>query len=206
MATACSGIILAGGMATRFSGKPKALLPLGRQCVLDYIFDVYRAVFDDIVLVANDPVTYQRWDALIVSDLFPDRSSLTGIHAGLFYCRHPYGFISACDTPFLRAETVTALIGAVEPGVDVVIPETAAGVEPLCAVYSARCLHVIERSLRQRQFKIQHIFSAVKVRKIPAADLRQTDPDLRCFFNINTPEDLAAAEALLGEGARKLDR
>jgi molybdopterin-guanine dinucleotide biosynthesis protein A len=190
-------------MATRFSGKPKALLPLGRQCVLDYIFRVYQAVFDDIVLVANDPVNYQRWDALIVSDLFPYRSSLTGIHTGLFHCRHPYAFVSACDTPFLRTETVTALICAVEPGVDVVIPETAAGVEPLCAVYSARCLHAIERSLQQKQFKIQQIFNSVKVRKIPEADLRQTDPDLRCFFNINTPEDLAAAERLLAESSRK---
>ena len=77
-------------------------------------------------------IKFLDWDVHIVTDLFPVRSSLTGIHAGLFHSRTPYAFFAACDIPFLKKEVVKAVIGAITPDIDAVIPETAAGFEPLC--------------------------------------------------------------------------
>jgi molybdopterin-guanine dinucleotide biosynthesis protein A len=193
----CSGVILAGGLSTRYGGENKALLHVGGMRILDRLFAVYSELFDEIILVTNSPREFLDWDALIVTDIFPVRSSLTGIHAGLFYARHPFAFFSACDTPFLKKELVETVLENLEPEIDLVIPQTSAGFEPLCAAYSQRCLKAAEEHLRRNQFKIQVALSGKRIKKIPEEVLRQKDPDLRSFFNINSPEDMAQAEELV---------
>jgi molybdopterin-guanine dinucleotide biosynthesis protein A len=196
MTPSVTGIILAGGQNTRFSGTNKALIRVGGRCILDGIYDVFSELFEEIILVTNDPIQYLEWDLNIVTDLFPIRSSLTGIHSGLFYMTDSYGFVAACDTPFLKKELVKTILDSIEPGVDIVIPETSKGLEPLCSVYSKRCLKPVEQQLTQQQLKIRQVFQKVRVKKLPEPILRKADPDLLSFSNINTPEDLARAEKI----------
>jgi molybdopterin-guanine dinucleotide biosynthesis protein A len=194
---ACSGIILSGGSNKRMGGKNKAFLPLGGQTILDRLYDALQGVFSEVLLVTKDPLQYLSWDLTIVTDLFPTRSSLTGIHAGLFHASAPHAFITACDTPFLKAELITALLEELEPRWDVIIPVTEQGSQPLCAIYSKRCIKPIESQLKNQDPKIVNFFPQVKVKEIPEERLRQADPDLTSFFNINTPEDLTASEKML---------
>ncbi len=185
---------MAGGKNSRFSGKNKALIRIGKKRILDRIYEVFTILFDKIILVTNDPVQYMEWDFDIVTDIFPIRSSLTGIHTGLFYTATPYAFFAACDIPFIKKELIEILLDSVEPGIDIVIPETSKGVEPLCSVYSKRCLKPIEEQLEKKSLKIQRMFQKVRVKKIPEDILRNVDPDLVSLSNINTPDDLARAE------------
>lgn len=194
MKNKCTGVILAGGKNSRFSGKNKALVRIGGKRILDRIYDVFTILFDKIILVTNDPVQYMEWDFDIVTDIFPIRSSLTGIHTGLFYITTPYAFFVACDIPFIRKELIEILLDGVEPGIDIVIPETSKGVEPLCSVYSKRCFKPIEEQLEKKSLKIQRVFQKVRVKKIPEDILRTIDPDLVSLYNINTPDDLARAK------------
>ena len=197
----CTGVILSGGLATRYDGTEKALLQVGGVQILDRIFDIYSELFEEIILVTNTPEKFLEWDCLIVSDLFQIRSSLTGIHAGLFYMANPFAFISACDTPFLKKEMVETVIGKIEPQIDIVIPETAAGLEPLCAVYSKRCLNSAQHHLEQKKLKVIKAFRKSRIKTISEKVLREIDPDLQSFFNINTAEDLKRAEEMVLEGA-----
>lgn len=193
----CTGVILAGGLSTRYGGRNKALLRVGGRRILDRLFEVFHGLFAEILLVTNRPEEFLEWDALIATDLFTVRSSLTGIHTGLFYARQPHAFFAACDTPFLQRGVIEAVLEGIEPSVDLVIPHTAAGLEPLCAAYSKRCLRAVEDHLRRGLFKIQWALAGKKIREIPEDVLRRRDPELRSFFNVNTPEDLARAEALV---------
>jgi len=193
----CTGVILAGGMNKRFSGRDKAFLSVGGKRIIDHLYSLFDALFEDIILVTNDPYKYLEWDMNIVTDLFSVRSSLTGIHAGLFYTLNPFAFFAACDTPFLKKELVETIISSIEQRVDVVIPETPAGLEPLCAVYSKECLKPVERQIIQKKFKIEQLFKKQRVKKIPEKILREKDPDLISFFNINTPQDQEKAEKML---------
>ncbi len=195
--TACTGIILAGGLNSRFDGKNKAFIRFGDRRVMDFIYDVFSAVFDEIILVTNQPAAYLEWDFTIVTDIFPVRSSLTGIHAGLFYAQTPFVFVTACDTPFLKKEIVETVISRIDPHAAVVIPETAKGTEQLCAAYSKICLPRMEQQIRNKQFQIKKIFRKLRVKKIPETVLRKADPDLISFFNINTADDYATAQARL---------
>jgi molybdenum cofactor guanylyltransferase len=150
-------------------------------------------------LVTNHPQQFLKWDLTIVTDIFDLRSSLTGIHTGLFYTNNPYAFFSACDTPFLKKELVEVLVEQIEEKIDIIMPETAAGFEPLCAIYSKRCLKPAEYHLKANKLKIQWAFRSNRIKNIPESLLRSVDPELESFFNINTPEDLAKAEAMVAE-------
>ncbi len=196
MGTSCTGVILCGGLSTRFDGVNKALLNVQGRCTLDRIYDVFTDLFDEILLVSNRPLQFLEWDLTIVTDLFDIRSSLTGIHAGLFYARHPYAFFAACDTPFLKREVVELILAGIEPHLDVIVPETAAGRESLCAAYSRRCLNPAEAALKQNKLKIQRVFRRLRTKIISEKALREIDPELVSFFNVNTPDDLAQAETI----------
>jgi len=196
MTLACTGVILSGGLAKRFDGREKAFLRIGEERILDKIYGVFKELFDEIIIVTNSPHQFVAWDLDIVTDLFDIRSSLTGIHAGLFYASNPYVFFSACDAPFLKREVVETVLDGIDDGIDLVIPETSAGREPLCAAYSRRCLNIAEQHLRQQKLKIQLAFRKCRIKTISEKKLRQKDPDLISFFNINTPEDLERAQEM----------
>ncbi|MBW2434598.1 MAG: molybdenum cofactor guanylyltransferase [Deltaproteobacteria bacterium] len=193
----CTGVILSGGLAHRYDGTEKALLRVGGERILDRLYGIYRQLFDEIILVTNNPEKFLEWDLLIVSDLFPIRSSLTGIHAGLFYMSNPYGFFSACDTPFLKKEMIETVITKIEAQIDIVMPETSDGFEPLCAVYSKRCFEAAQNHLERKKLKITKTFRKSRIKTISEKALRKIDPELRSFFNINTPEDLVRAEEMV---------
>jgi len=200
MKQTCSGVILAGGLSTRYGGENKAFLRVGGARILDRLFAAYTDLFDEIILVTNNPLEFLEWDVMIVSDLFPVRSSLTGIHAGLFYASNPFAFFTACDTPFLKKEVIATVLEHIDPAADLVVPQTSAGIEPLCAAYSKRCLKPAEDHLRLNKLKIQMALNKCRIKRIPEERLRARDPDLVSFFNVNTPQDLARAEELLAAG------
>lgn len=199
MRNSITGVILAGGENKRFSGMNKAFMRIGDKCMLDRVYRIYKEFFADIILVTNDPLQYLEWDFQIVTDLFPLKGSLIGIHAGLFYSTTPYAFFAACDTPFLQKELIGTIVDALDPEFDVIIPETDQGLEPLCAIYSKACLKPIEQQLFANVLKIQKFFQKVRVKKVPEASLRGSDPDLLSFFNVNTPDDLKKAENIVSQ-------
>jgi molybdopterin-guanine dinucleotide biosynthesis protein A len=77
------------------------------------------------------------------------------------------------------------------------MPETSAGFEPLCAVYSKRCLQPAQHHLEQEKLKIIKTFRKSRIKTISEKALRKIDPDLLSFFNINTPDDLKRAEEMV---------
>lgn len=198
MTIPCTGVILSGGLNTRFDGKNKAFVSVGGRRIIDRLLDVFSDLFDEIILVTNHPELFLQWDLTIVTDIFDLRSSLTGIHTGLFYSNNPYAFFSACDTPFLKKEMVEILVKQIEKKIDIIMPETAAGFEPLCAIYSKRCLKPAEDHLKANKVKIQWAFRSNRIKNITENQLRTVDPELRSFLNINTPEDLVRAEEMVG--------
>ena len=193
----CTGIILAGGESKRLNSVEKSNLLVGGRRIIERMMTVYEKLFHESILVSNRPTTHLEWDAVVVKDIYAKRSSLTGIHSGLFYTKTDHAFIAACDTPFLNTELVKAILQRIEPGIDVVIPRTDAGIEPLCAVYSRRCLQTVQHALEQNNLKIRNLFNKLKVKEISEAVLRKRDSGLVSFFNINTPVDLEQANRMI---------
>ena len=193
----CAGIILSGGLNTRMGGRNKAFIRLGGKYFLDRVYDAIPASFTECLLVTREPELYSRWDLRIVEDILSVRSALTGIHAGLVNTKAEYAFCTSCDTPLLKKETIRVLIDAIEPGYDVIVPAAGSYFQPLCAVYSKRCVPFIEDQLRRGNLKTDHLFDKIKLKKIPYERFEAFDPGLHSFFNVNTVEDLRRANQLI---------
>jgi len=192
--SSCAGIILAGGLNSRMAGRNKARLPIEGQTILDRLVVLFRVFFDPILIVTNRPRDYLDEGVILVTDLVDIRSSLTGIYSGLFYSPRPHAFITGCDMPFLKQELLELILKNLEDRWDVVVPVTKEGYQPLSAIYSRRCLEPMANQLAEGKLKVSHFFSKVRIKKVPETSLRQVDPELKSFFNINTPEDLDGLE------------
>jgi molybdopterin-guanine dinucleotide biosynthesis protein A len=203
---ACTGIILAGGESKRLNSVEKSNLHVGGMRIIERMMTVYEKLFSEIILVSNHPLTHLEWDAIVVKDIYTKRSSLTGIHSGLFYTKTDHAFIAACDTPFLNMDLVKVIVQHIDSDTDVVLPRTDVGIEPLCAVYSRWCLQTIQYALEQNNLKIRNIFKKLRVKEIPETVLRKMDPDLASFININTPEDLEQANRMINENGNRTTR
>jgi len=197
----CTGIILAGGRGRRLSGANKAAIDIDGTPILDRIQRVFDTLFVETILVTRTPGAFLESGSMVVTDLFDGRSALTGIHAGLFYARTPYVFIAACDAPFIRGDLVALLLELITPGIDIVIPETGKGLEPLFAVYSRRCLEPVTRQLERQRFRVRDFFRKMRVRHVSEKRLRAVDPELVSFYNVNTPQDLAKARQMVNNQA-----
>jgi molybdenum cofactor guanylyltransferase len=216
----CAGVILAGGLNVRFNRQNKALAAIGNENILENVLRVFRALFDEIILVTNTPLLYAAWDISIVTDIYPVRSPLSGIYSGLLYAAAPHIFVAACDAPFLQEGLVRTVLDNIHPHADIFLPASGKGLEPLCAVYSKRCLPHIERVLLKqvesdsnagnpeerilkKSLKVTSFFEQVRVKTIDEAQLRAKDSNLVSFFNVNTPEDLALALEMASEKSKE---
>ncbi|MCP4716964.1 MAG: molybdenum cofactor guanylyltransferase [Deltaproteobacteria bacterium] len=192
----CAAAILAGGLSSRMGGRNKAFLSVGGRAILDRIMDVLGLHFKEILLVTRRPELYEGRPVKVVQDVYSARASLTGIHAGLIHAEAPFVFVTACDSPFIKPDVIRLLLGEIEPASDVIIPAFDGHFEPLCAIYSKRCLPHIEDRLDRDDLKILHFFNEVNVKHISKEKLTAVDPSLQSFFNVNTPAAHRASQDL----------
>jgi molybdenum cofactor guanylyltransferase len=106
--------------------------------------------------------------------------------------------LTACDMPFLNGGVIRFMVDAAQ-GQDVISPRIGGRLQPLHAMYSRRCLPVIEELLTQDDLKIINIFPRTTLREIAETDLSAHDPTLRFVVNLNTPEDVARARVIAGD-------
>ena len=193
-----TGVIQAGGKSTRMGGQPKALLELGGRRIIERVLDAIAPVVDDVLIVTNTPELYGFLGLPMVGDVYPDHGSLGGIFTGLNAAAGDAAFTVACDMPFLHREVARLAVARAGDG-DVVIPRVGEQLETMHAVYGKACLPHIETRLREGRFKITGFFDRVQVVEITEAEVaRHRAPDV-VFMNVNTPEELARARALVPE-------
>ena len=187
--------LLSGGHSLRM-GQDKALMPfLGRPLILR-ILERLAPVADKIILSANLPEDYAFLDLPVYPDRLPNCGALGGLYTVLNIARSPTVAAVACDMPFanpgLFAFELDLLI---KEEVDVVIPSTPEGLEPLHAVYRREtCLPVIRSALEAGQFKLTGWLDHVRVRLVLPEEIALFDLHGLAFWNLNTPGDFRAAE------------
>lgn len=192
----CSAVILSGGLNSRMGGRNKAFLKVGGKTILERLRGTLEGLFREILLVTRQPELYEGQGLTVVEDIYEDRASLTGLHAGLTHAKGEYALMVPCDAPFLDPALIRLLLSAVEPGVDVIVPRFEKHYEPLCAIYSKRCLPHIEAQLDRGNYRIFDFFEHINLKVIDGHQLKKADGDLLSFFNVNTPEALARSLAV----------
>lgn len=182
-----TGVILAGGQSSRM-GSNKALLPYKGGRFIEAIYRQFTELFDEVLLVTNNPEQYDFLPCRKVGDVFPGMGALAGIHSGLYHAEQPAIFVVACDMPYLNGELIRHMATQADPG-GVLIAESPKGLEPLHAVYGKGCLAAIEATLLSGQKRIVSFFGRTNVNRVNFDEVALFDPEFDTFRNINTPAD-----------------
>lgn len=196
-----TGVILSGGKNSRI-GLNKAFLEIGGKRIIDRTVEIYKKIFDEILIITNTPEDYQYLSPKflmgdpklkIYTDLIPHRGSLGGIYTGLHYSKSDYAFFSACDMPFLNEKVIRHIIKGARD-YDIIVPYFKHRLHPLHAVYSKKCLPIIKVMVEKKKLKIKDLFLKCNVKKV--IDIPQTK--LPPFYNINNMRNYKQAIKLQG--------
>jgi len=189
------GVILAGGGATRFGGRPKGLERVGGQRILDRLIVEFHAAFGQPpLLIANDPDAPTWYPGLeVVADREPGLGALGGIATAVLAGPAPV-VVAAWDMPFV-SRSLLGLLAAGLSGYDACLPSSGGrrGMEPLCAAYGPACGPAIAASLARGDRRAIGFHPAVRVCILPEEQLRSCGDPARLFFNVNTADDLTRA-------------
>jgi molybdopterin-guanine dinucleotide biosynthesis protein A len=199
-----SAIVLAGGSSTRL-GQDKGLLHLANKPLFKHVLDSVHMLVDETILVINSHEQARHYreytcpDVRIAVDSRNIRSPLVGALTGFEVAQGEYSLILSCDVPFVSRSILSLLLDlSINKGA--VIPRWPNGyIEPLQAVYHTKMAKIAsDDALAERRLDLQAMVDKLqRIRYVSTLVLRQLDPELRTFFNVNTLQDLKKAEAML---------
>jgi molybdopterin-guanine dinucleotide biosynthesis protein A len=183
------GVVLAGGGGRRIGGD-KAIVELEGRPLLHYPLAVLRAVLDDVAVVAKRSTILPALDADVVVWLEADepRHPLAGIVHALRCAAGRPVVVVAGDMPFVTRGLVAALARRRARGAPAVVPRAGGRLQPLCARYDPRALPALAAC--DLTVPLCDVVAALSPRIVDW-------PDDDAFFNVDHPEDILQAAALL---------
>ena len=183
-----SGLILAGGESSRY-GKNKALVNINGIPLIQRVSRVMQSIFQEVILITNTPNEYSFLNLPMYKDLIKGLGPVGGLFTGLTRMVNESGFLVGCDMPFLNGELIRHIV-EIRDDCDVIVPRISGMLEPLHALYSKGCLPAIRKLIDSRKYQIFQFFSEVSVKYVDEDFIRRFDPEIRCFYNINEPQQL----------------
>jgi molybdopterin-guanine dinucleotide biosynthesis protein A len=189
------GFILVGG-ASRRMGRDKALLDFGGQTLVERIARELSTVASAVSLVGARQV-YSSFKN--VSDIHQQWGALGGIHAALTAAKTEWAATVACDLPFVTGGLVERLITFTSETADAVVPIQPDGrPQPVCALYRrTTCLPEIEKLVAAGEHTPRALLAKVRTRYVEFLEISDLPGAEHFFFNVNNPEDLKKAQAIL---------
>ena len=191
------GIVLCGGKSTRM-GSPKALLPFGRETMLQRVVRLLGGVVSPLVVVAapGQDLPPLSPSIIVTRDEREGRGPLEGLRAGLKALPDDVdaAYVTSCDVPLLVPAFVDRMIGLLE-GNEIAVMEIDGFAHPLSAVYRRRVFPHVEALLASDRLRPVFLFEAVRTRRVQTSEVASVDPQLLTLRNLNTPEDYEEALA-----------
>ncbi len=186
-----TAFIIAGGKSSRM-GQDKAFIEFGGTTLLDRMLAIARSVTPDVRAVGNP----EKYSSVVttITDVYPDRGPLGGIHAALRSTQSDLNLILAVDMPFVeteflrylneKADSVTALV---------TVPYALNRFQPLCAIYRREFADYAETALAGGNCKIDSLFDPDITCVIRQQEIERLAFPVSMFDNLNTREDLERA-------------
>lgn len=194
------GAVLAGGQSSRLGLANKALAELGGKPLLAHVTQRLAGQVSRIMISAQstDPRLAAFGDELVVDVVQRHRGPLTGLCSALLRleCRDDgeWLLLCPCDAPFLPTDLAERLFaGAVQEEHPAAVASYQGRKQPVFSLWSRAVLPLIRGAVLERgEGGLMRVLAA-----IPHAVVEWPEQQPSPFFNVNTPEDLAAAQAAL---------
>jgi molybdenum cofactor guanylyltransferase len=197
------GLVLAGGRARRMGGGDKARIRIGGATILERVLARLAPQCSRVVINANgDPARFADTGLVVVADSVPDFAGpLAGILAGLDWTA---AHAPECewlasvpgDCPFLPKDLVARLHEArIAAGAPLACARSGEWRHPVVALWPVKLREDLRHALSNEGLHKIELWTVPHGVGIAAWPAEPIDP----FFNVNTPEDAARAEAIAAQ-------
>jgi molybdopterin-guanine dinucleotide biosynthesis protein A len=189
------GVILAGGLGRRIGGS-KAVVELRGRPLISYPLAALRGALADVTIIAKADTELPSLPGVTVW-IEPEqpRHPLVGIVQALALAGGRPVFACAADLPFVTPALVSEIVATDPGGAPAVVPTCDGSMQPLLALYLPAAVDLL-RLAAPTNAPLRDVVAGIGPRL-----LKVDNPE--AFFNINAPEDLLHAAALLD---RRADR
>jgi len=197
-----TGVIVAGGYATRFGEGDKAVADLAGTPMIRRVADRLAPVIDRLVVNCRPDQRTAIADALagydhpvtVAEDDEPDRGPMTGMLTGLYAVESGFAVVVACDMPFVAPGLVEYLFDRAR-GHDAAVPQVDGRDQPLQAVYRTDAtVAACESALARDQRAVFAALADLDWVAVPESEI-EAHATLDSLRNVNTREDLREAAA-----------
>jgi molybdopterin-guanine dinucleotide biosynthesis protein A len=193
------GLVLAGGLARRMGGGDKARIEIGGSTILDRVLATLSGQCIDIIINANgNPKRFADTGCTVVPDNVEGHPGpLAGILAGLDWLAAQNNGIEWMvsvpgDCPFLPDDLVERLHQArrqMGTGVPLACARSGEWRHPVVGLWPLALRADLRKALVDEDLRKIEVWTARHGVAIADWPVEPVDP----FFNVNTPEDAAAA-------------
>jgi molybdopterin-guanine dinucleotide biosynthesis protein A len=175
-------------------GGSKALVKLGGRPLLSYPLEAVWRGLGNVAVVAKVDSELPELPGLTVW-IEPDspRHPLVGIVHALELADGRPVLVCAGDLPFVTPAVVRSIAEADPAGAPAVVAGGKRGIQPLLACYQPEALARLLRHAREGEARLTELVAELGVRRLEVAD--------EALFNINSPDDLLVAAAMLDRRA-----
>ena len=184
-----TGVILAGGLGRRMGGVDKGLVAFRGRPMVAQVIERLAPQVDEILINANrNTEQYAAFGYRVIADAIEGYAGpLAGLERGLAEARHDLVATAPCDSPFLPADLIDRLLGAMtNAAADLAVARTGDQPHPVFCLCK-RGLHAHLRAyLGAGGRKIDAWYATLAVIEVAF------DDQAAAFSNINTPEELSA--------------
>lgn len=187
-----TGLVLAGGRATRMSGVDKGFVDYRGRPLVEAVVERLRPQVAQILISANRNIDRYRglgFPVLLDAEegLEPFPGPLAGMLAGLRAARTAWLAVVPCDAPFFPADLVSRLAAALG-GEHAAVAYVGDRIEPTFCLLHADLAEDLAAALAHGERRVE-----AWLRAVGAAPALFFTAD--AFANLNTPQDLLARDA-----------
>ncbi|MBI5462921.1 MAG: molybdenum cofactor guanylyltransferase [Gammaproteobacteria bacterium] len=193
-----TALILAGGQASRMSGRDKGLLDCAGRPLIEHVLARIAPSVDALLISANRNLDqYRHYGYPVIEDAIADfPGPLAGIARGLEHCTTAWLWIVPCDAPQVEMQLLTRLMEACRAqNVSAAVPVEGRQMQATFAVLRRDALASLHDYLKHGKRAVRDW-----LKTLPAAEV-DCDDHPEWFVNLNTPEELAACAARLQDNA-----
>ena len=199
------GVILAGGLSRRMGGGDKCLHPLAGRPMLDHVIDRFAPQVSRLALNANgDPARFAAWPLPVIPDIIKGHAGpLAGVLTAMAWAKQSSPSVQwvatvAADTPFLPADLVSSLMSAAnKESLPLAVARSAGRHHPVFGLWDVGLFADLHMAVFTEGVRKVDSWTA----RHRIAEVGFSAPSGDPFFNVNTPDDLTAAETLLAENS-----
>lgn len=194
-----TGVILAGGRATRMGGVDKGLVPVGGRPMAAWVLDTLSPQVAEVLINANrSHDSYREFGCPVVADAEQDfRGPLAGIESGLRAARTPWVVFAPCDSPLICDDLVSRLHAALSAAqTRIAVAHDGDRLQPVFALLGRTLLDDLVRYLDDGGRKVDRWYEAQGYAIADFSDVPGS------FENINAPTDRRALNDGLARRAR----